>query len=400
MRQVDPDFSGQQLLNELPAPPPALLAHSAQLSTQIQARLDRNGTLSFAEYMQMALYEPGLGYYSAGLEKFGEGGDFTTAPQISPLFAQCVARQCASVLAELDAGSLLEFGAGSGVFAKDLLDALARLDALPSTYYILEVSAELRDRQRAYLRQQLPDLFSRIRWLDKLPQQFVGVMLANEVLDAMPVHRFQYRHGQLQELRVAATGERFGYQEESVSCELAQPLAQVVEHYAQHWPGLYQSELNLQLAPWFKALSESLTRGLLLIFDYGYTGAEYYHAQRNEGSLLCHYRHRVHSNPFILVGLQDITASVDFSAVAQAAYAAGFELRGYTTQAHFLIGSGIDQVLQESWADDAQYLARASEAKTLVLPGEMGERFKVFAASKGIDTTLQGFSLRNLLDRL
>ncbi|MFD2113791.1 class I SAM-dependent methyltransferase [Thiorhodococcus fuscus] len=371
---------------------------NARLQDRIRAAIAESaGLLPFDRFMELALYAPGLGYYVAGAEKFGPDGDFTTAPELSPLFGRCIANQCAEVLERIPEAEILEFGAGSGALAIQILGRLAESDALPKRYRILEPSPELRRRQRDRIQQRLPHLIDRCEWLDGLPERMQGIVIANEVLDAMPVHRF--RLDDAGEPLEVCVGEREGaftdVDAPIRSPGLAERIATLqAEGFAQT-PG-YASEINLRLAPWLSALSDVLERGLALLIDYGYSRSAYYQSDRSMGTLMCHYRHQAHEDPYRHIGLQDITAHVDFTAVAEAGLGAGFELAGFTTQAHFLIGCGIDQLLSES--PDA--LEQTLAAKQLLLPTEMGERFKVMGLDKGMSESWRGFSVRDLSDRL
>jgi SAM-dependent MidA family methyltransferase len=338
-----------------------------------------------------------LGYYVAGSRKFGAEGDFVTAPEISPLFGRALARQSAQVLAETG-GDILEFGAGTGTMAADILLQLAADERLPAHYFILELSPELRARQHDTLSVRAPDLLERVQWLDGLPARFSGVVLGNEVLDAMPVQRFRLAGEGVEEAFVVVAGDGFDWQWRPAA---SPGLVEAVTAIRQAVPGLadgYVSEINLRLSPWLSALAGVLQRGAVLLVDYGYSGTEYYHPERHGGTLICHFRHRAHDNPLILAGLQDITANVDFSAVARAGEAAGLSLAGYSTQAHFLIGCGLDELLAE--ADPADHLGLVQGVKQLTLPSAMGERFKVIGFTRGLDLPLRGFAMRNLGDRL
>ena len=363
---------------------------------------DVGGMLPFDQYMEAALYAPGLGYYVNGRRKFGEQGDFTTAPEISPLFSQCLAGQVGECLQDLDEPVVLEVGAGSGRMAADLLSELARAERLPAEYLILELSPSLQQLQRQTIAADCPQLLSRVRWLTRLPGKgFSGVVVANELLDAMPVHRFRREADQWQELFVTEN-------EDGLTGQWLAPrstgLVAAVEASVPAWPELpggYSSEINLRLQPWLAALRGSMIRGYLLLIDYGYSAREYYHPERSQGTLICHYRHRVHADPYLLPGLQDITANVDFTAVALAGRAAGFELAGYTTQAHFLIDNGLDRRLAVSDPGDVRrHMVLMQGAKRLMLPAEMGERFKVMALALDMPLTLAGFTSRDLRDRL
>lgn len=388
----------------LPPPTPEALALSLQLSDLIRARITAAGSaLSFAHYMELALYAPGLGYYSAGSQKFGTSGDFITAPETSPLFARCLARQCQQVLTALGGGAILEFGAGSGVLAVELLLELERLDSLPTEYFILELSAELRARQQALLAQRAAHLLDRIRWLESLPAAGLrGVVLANEVLDAMPVQLFVRNAAAINERCVVWEEQGFTWRDVPAGAPLALAVAGLQAALPEPLPDGYCSELNPALPGWVTSLAATLECGMALLIDYGYPRREYYLPERRAGTLMCHYRHRVHADPLILPGLQDITAHVDFSAVATASVAAGLTIAGYTTQAHFLLGSGLPELAAASNPQDlAAHLAVTDQIKTLTLPGEMGERFKVLALARGLeDLPLRGFALRDLRERL
>jgi SAM-dependent MidA family methyltransferase len=322
---------------------------SARLAERIRAEIAAaGGLLPFDRFMDLALYAPGLGYYVAGAVKLGRDGDFVTAPEISPLFGRCLAAQCAEVLERLGGGDLLELGAGTGALAVEVLQALEHRDALPERYLILEPSPDLQERQQSLIRERIPHLEERCAWLTRLPRTLRGVVLANEVLDAMPVHRFSIRDdGGIDEVFVTERAAIFLEVTAPVrSPGLADAVAALqAEGFAQA-PG-YGSEINLRLPPWLKALGLSLDAGLVLLVDYGYPRAAYYQPDRTMGTLMCHLRHQAHDDPYTHIGLQDITAHVDFTAVAEAGVAAGFDLAGFTTQAHFLIGCGIDRILSD-----------------------------------------------------
>jgi len=349
------------------------------------------GKITFADFMSQALYAPGLGYYSAGLRKFGAGGDFVTAPEISPLFSQCLAIQCQQVLNQLDEQRvILEFGAGTGIMAAHILQCLQAWDCLPKNYYILEVSADLQQRQYDTIKAHVPDYIDKVEWLSKMPEQPIsGVVLANEVLDAMPVHRFRLDAQDVSEFYVSYEDNAFQWQ--CVPTESERLITQVERLRPQLDTG-YISEINLSIKPWITSLASSIEQGLVLLIDYGFPEHEYYHLQRNEGTLMCHYQHRSHDNPLILAGLQDITAHVDFSDVAHTAEDVGLHVAGYTNQANFLFSCGITDLLnQYDPSDTASYLKVAQQSKVLLLPSEMGELFKVIGLTKKIDMNLCGF---------
>ncbi|MEJ2620158.1 MAG: SAM-dependent methyltransferase [Candidatus Thiodiazotropha sp.] len=386
----------------LPMPDAKAQAVSERLMRQIVRAIEHSGgAIAFDTFMDMALYAPGLGYYVAGSRKFGEHGDFITAPEVSPLFAQCLARQLAPILSDLPSADLLEFGAGSGILAADLLEALASLDQLPDRYQILEVSPELKSRQKATLEAKVPELLERVVWLQHMPEQFSGCVLANELLDALPVSRFRIEDGVIQECFVIQDGDQlkacFG---EPTTTGLKAAVEQLQAQYGP-FKSVYESEINLRQAAWIKSLAQSINQGVVLLIDYGYSSAEYYHSQRDQGTLMCHYRHRAHSDPFRWVGIQDITCQVDFTAAAKVAIESGFRLGGYTTQAHFLLANGLDTLLADSDPEDVtKHMSLMQGVKRLTLPSEMGERFKVLGLLKGLQINLQGFTMRDMCERL
>ncbi len=373
-------------------------AHSERLVHRIRDVIDASqGWISFERFMEMALFEPGLGYYSAGSTKLGAAGDFVTAPEISPLFSRCLAAQCAEVLEQIPGGDVLELGAGSGVMAADVLAALERLGRLPQRYLILEVSADLRERQRETLATRVPHLLPRVHWLDQWPAGLRGVIVANEVLDAFPVHRFRIRGGQVNSVGVTWQLGQLDWSEVHAEPALELAVRAIERATGEPFPDGYLSEINLRLVPWINALSAALEEGVALFIDYGLPQREYYRHERREGTLLCHYRHRFHDQPLINVGVQDIGAWVDFTAVASAASEAGMGVAGFTTQAHFLIGCGIETYManiSEQAVVERVQLAR--QVMVLTLPGEMGERFKVIGLTKNYEKPLRGFGSRDL----
>ena len=383
---------------DLPALTPDEAGHSAHLEERVRDEIARSGGwISFARYMQMALYEPGLGYYSAGARKFGAAGDFVTAPEVAPVFSRCLAVQCEEVLRGLGGGDVLELGAGSGVMAAGLLAELARRDSLPGRYRILDVSADLRERQHATLAVAVPHLLDRVEWLDRLPEDFTGIVVANEVLDALPVERFVVRGDGLSALGVTSRSERLEWSEARAPDALAAAVRAVRHDANVDWPEGYTSEINPGLADWLAALAAAVRRGVLLFVDYGLPRRELYSPERRDGTLLCHFRHRFHDDPFTRLGLQDITAWVDFTAVAAAGQAAGLDLAGYATQAHFLIGCGLGAFVADvSGLDVVSRVNLSRQAMLLTLPGEMGERFKAIALATGYDSPLRGFAVRDL----
>jgi SAM-dependent MidA family methyltransferase len=366
----------------------------ARLAEQIGAA---GGWLSFERFMDAALYAPGLGYYSAGARKLGAGGDFTTAPEVSRLFGACVARQCAEILGALGGGCILEIGAGSGRLAGDMLLRLETLGKLPDSYRILEISADLRERQLRHFERYLPHLLERVRWLDRPPEQpFDGVVVANEVLDALPVARFRWHRGGVEELGVTIEQDRFAWEARPASAAMAETCRRLSQAGGA-WDDGYLSEYCPRLTAWAHGVTQSLRTGAALWFDYGLPRPQYYLPERHEGTLLCHFQHRAHNDPFLYPGLQDITAWVDFTLLAEASRAAGFALSGFTTQSYFLAGLGIDGEMQAmAGSDDNQFARLANEARQLMLPGEMGERFKAMAWLRGLELPMSGFALQDL----
>lgn len=376
--------------------------HSEAVAALIRTELAAcGGWLSFERFMELALYAPGLGYYSAGSWKLGSGGDFVTAPEVSELFGRCVAEQCAEVLRATGGGEILELGAGTGSLTAVLLRALDAEGVLPERYAILEVSADLAARQRACLAALPPHLRERIVWLERLPPApLSGVILANEVADALPVRRFRLRGGTVYELGVAlAPGGTLLDAERPPDAALAEACAAMFGAPARSLPDGYTSEVNLRVVPWIASLGDCLERGAVLLIDYGLPRAHYYHAQRSAGTLRCHYRQRAHDEPLINLGVQDITAWVDFTRVAEAASLAGLEVSGFATQAGFLLALGLERAVAA--APDAASRARlAGEARRLVMPEEMGEAFKVIALTRACQAPLTGFSLQDLRRQL
>jgi SAM-dependent MidA family methyltransferase len=378
----------------LPTPDELSATHSARVVDHLRAKIaataDRR--ISFAEFMHEALYAPGLGYYSAGSTKFGADGDFTTAPAVSSVFAKVLARQTAELLRSIGAHEILEIGAGSGKLAADMLIALENLDALPATYNILEVSPDLQDRQQKRLREDVPQLFDRIKWLPDLPQNFDGVIVANEVLDALPVTRFVRRETGVFEYWVTLENEEFGWAEVPATEQLASAVAAIEIDLGEQLADGYTSEVSLAAPHWIADLAKSLRQGAILFFDYGVSRREYYAADRSDGWLRCHFRHHAHNNPLLYPGIQDLTAWVDFSLVADAAVRNELQIIGYQTQSHFLMGGGLEIEMQGfEELPLAKQLELSGQIKTLTLPGEMGENFKCIALGRGEFDTPSAF---------
>ena len=394
---------------QLPAPDAEAQAHSEKLIALIDEEIAAaGGRISFACYMELALFAPGLGYYSAGSSKFGEQGDFVTAPEISPLFSRALARQVADVLTTIGesarAGEVLEVGGGTGVMAAEILAELERLEVLPARYAILELSADLQARQRHTIAERVPHLLDRVQWLTVMPEAgFRGVVVANELLDALPVHCFSVGEEGVQERCVSFENGRFQWVdgEAGQSDTLYKQLPEATLAQLKALPDGYQSEVNLTANGWVDAIAGMMEAGVVLLIDYGFPRHEYYHPQRNRGTLMCHYRHRAHDDPFVYPGLQDITAHVDFTAIAEAAVSAGLDVRGYNTQGFFLLGCGITELAQSHEAlDEKQQVLQAQQIRTLTLPTEMGERFKVIALSRQYEHPLRGFSMQDLRHQL
>ena len=376
----------------MPTPDDSALAHSAGVAHLVRARLaDNGGWISFADYMDLVLYAPGLGYYSAGAQKFGPAGDFVTAPGLGSLFARCLARVTGQTLDQLGGGVVLEVGGGTGALAADLLWSLRT--SPPRQYLLLEVSADLRERQRARIAAQVPELLDRVQWLDRLPETpLTGVLIANEVLDALPTERFTMRDGKPRQLGVHLQAGEFAWSSVTAPAALEAAVRAIEQDIGGRLPDGYSSEVSLRQPAWIASLAASLDQGLALFTDYGYSRREYYHPQRTEGTLSCHYRHHWHADPFLLPGLQDITAWVDFSAAARAAVAAGLAVAAYATQTHFLLATGILQEMEPETSrarNQGEMLAMAAELRQLLMPGEMGERFKLLALSRDFEPAFE-----------
>jgi SAM-dependent MidA family methyltransferase len=388
-------------LSMFPSLSPEMTEHSARVVEVVRSRIEAGGGwLAFDDYLRIVQYAPGLGYYSAGAQKFGPAGDFVTAPELSGLFGHCIARQCEQVLRH-SAGGVLELGAGSGALAANVLTRLQAVQCLPERYQILEVSADLRARQQQRLSALPTVLRERITWLDTLPDPPVsGVILANEVLDALPFKRFAISADGVLERGIGlSSAAQLIEAERAADSSLSREVARVAAGVPDAWPMGFASELCPMMDPWIHALSAALANGAILLVDYGSSRREYYHPQRVQGTLRCHFRHRAHEDVLLYPGLQDITAWVDFTRVAEAASDAGLDVAGYATQAAFLLACGIERELAIVTAP-LEHARLASQARTLLLPGEMGETFKVMALTRGLDAPLLGFSYQDLRDRL
>ena len=386
----------------LPVPGEAAISHSKRLAAVIRDEIENaGGAIGFDRYMDLALYAPGLGYYAAGSSKFGEAGDFVTAPEISPWFSRCVARQVAEVLEGLDGGDVIEVGAGRATLAGELMRSLLESGVAPARYLILETSADLRARQRIFLEKNFPDCLSYFQWIDTFPcAGLCGVLLANEVLDAFPASRFQILNDTVTELCVGWDAGNFTWTTRTPGVHLERAIGNVLASLPEALPSGYKSELSLVRCGWIGEMLNRMNTGVALLFDYGYQQREYYHPQRINGTLSCHYRHRMHDNPLILTGLQDISTHVDFSAVAHSAREAGAEVLGYTTQANFLFSTGLIEQVGTMFPGTREHAELTGQIKRLTLPGEMGELVKVLALARGVDQPLIGFRERDLSGQL
>lgn len=381
---------------DLPVPGSADLARSNALTQLIRQAINlNNGFLPFDRYMELALYHPEWGYYNSAAFTLGKEGDFTTAPELSPLFAKTIARYINGIFHQLPQSSLLELGAGTGRFAGDILTALQTLQCLPETYLIYEPSAGLRVKQQQFLAAHYPDQYQRIRWIDTLPGDFQGVIFANEVLDALPVSCFRVDEKGISERGVTWEHNTFCWAYRPASAALAGQAAARQQHCA--LPAGYESELNLSMPQLLKSVAACLSKGVILFADYGYGQSEYYHPARSKGTLTCFYKHRHHDNPLILPGLQDITAHVDFTHLAETGIENDLSLTGYTTQAGFLLENGLTEIIaaDENTLSQAAAFKLHQAVKTLTMPMEMGERIKIMAFSRQFDHPLPGFYLQD-----
>ncbi len=353
-----------------------------QFKNYFLQQLQQRTHMPFVEFMHHALYAPYVGYYSAKYSSLGKEGDFMTAPEITPLFGYTLANQCADLWSELTHPTLFEFGAGSGKLCVDLLTRLNELGTLPEAYVILDVSAALKEKQYAYINTHIPKLASRVHWLSQWPHEhFEGIVIANEVLDAMPVHRFLKTEDGLFESMVSLKDDQF--EEQFKPCQNTL-LHKHVDMVLKHTTTPYLSEANLILDNWMQQCKNMLTKGAMFIIDYGFPEHEYYHPDRNQGTLMCHTQHRAHPNPFAHPSFDDITAHVDFTHVATCAHEAGFHVAGYTNQASFLLANHLLDFL---------HINKQQAIQQLTHPSEMGELFKVIGLTKDISTPLQGFQL-------
>jgi SAM-dependent MidA family methyltransferase len=371
---------------------PEMLAHNEAVLSYLREELQKaGGVISFARYMELALYAPGLGYYSSGSHKLGKRGDFVTAPEISPLFAKCLARQFIEILKNLPEGNILELGAGAGTFAKDVLLELEQAKRLPAHYFILETSADLRERQKHLLEACCPHLLSRVLWLDRLPENFKGIIFANEVLDALPFHCFRIENNTIKERCVTLQeGQLDWIITDPLTPELKKSVEPLMAEFS--FPEEYESEINLLMPHWIKTLADILQEGVIVLFDYGFGRREYYHPERTTGTLRCYFQHRCHADPFLYAGLQDITANVEFTTLVESAFKAGLDLAGYTTQSSFLLDCSVTDFATAPPFSMQQYQQNQA-LKLLMLPSEMGSMIKAVAFTKNWDQRVRGFAL-------
>lgn len=386
---------------KLPVPNDIAQQHSEQLLAVIkQAIVTAGGKISFADYMNLCLYSPGLGYYSAGSQKIGHGGDFTTAPEISPLFSRTLAHHVKDVMQQLDHADILEFGAGSGKMAVDILLELHNINSLPDRYFIIEASADLRLKQQKSIEKHIPELSAKICWLEAMPDNFSGVIVANEVCDAMPVHLLEFTADNIQEryIELDLDGNLQWCDGKLSQKELhakAKKIHSLIESQA------YITEVNLHAEAWINSIADTFKQGAIFIIDYGYPETSYYHPERSNGTLMCYYQHHGHDDPFVFPGLQDITAHVDFTSLAQTAHDKGLEVSGFQNQADFLIAGGITELasLNET-ENELALMQQTAEIKRLTLPSEMGENFKVLTLTYKLDNLLPRIQLRDQRYRL
>jgi SAM-dependent MidA family methyltransferase len=392
------------LKTDWPVPDADEEAHSSALVALIRNEIAAEGPMPFSRYMELCLYAPGLGYYSAGKTKFGPAGDFVTAPELGDLFARVVAGTLAPTLAELGSDAdFVELGGGSGRFAATALREFSKRNALPRRYRLLEPSADLRERQREHIAASLTDdLAGRVEWIDRPPQEgWNGILFANEVIDALPTTRFAMHGGEVHEECIVVREGRLAREDRPADALVGAAVRHVERYLGAAIADGYRSEILPQLPYWLAAVIGALDRGVVLLVDYGYPRSEYYLPERSDGTLVCHFRHRAHADPLRWPGLEDITAFVDFTAVAEAGVSAGFGLVGYAPQGQFLLSSGLPALLEEAASlDEAARMRIVGEAKRLTLPGEMGERFQAIAFARGVDEVPAGLGAFDLSRRL
>ncbi len=398
MRTQNPQFV-------LPVPGEDDLRRVEPLLEFIQTEMSNaGGRLNFERFMEIALYTDALGYYTGNNAIFGEQGDFTTAPELTPLFSRCVARQVQQVIESWDGqADVLEFGAGAGTMVCDVLMELEKLDALPRCYYIVEISPTLQARQRTRIATYAPHLLEKVTWLKDAPDKFTGIIIGNEILDAIPTRRVRLNpDGQHQELFVTIKDNRFVWEAGEISDpELATHCQAIFARHRDSFTTPYETEINLQSFHWLQSLADKLEQGVILLIDYGFADAEFYRPERHEGTLMCHYKHMAHGDALIHVGLQDITSHVNFTRIAETGFERGLDVLGYITQTYFLVNCGLENLLAEiDLSDTKQFLKETQPVKQLILPDEMGELFKAIAFGKRFDEPLLGFAMNNQRERL
>lgn len=380
-------------------------AHSARLAVLLRDKIKSKGYMPFSEYFAECLYHPELGYYTGTLPKFGRTGDFVTAPMISPYFSYCLANQIAEILALCESPAIMEVGAGTGVMASDILTQLKVINALPEYYYIVEISPSLRERQRAHIAEHHPDYIDRVIWLNEPPKEaWQGCIIGNEIVDALPVERFTIQNGEAYYADVGydEATEQFITVANRQDEQLALFMAQLSEANIT-LPDGYLSEFCPLVKNWLAELTQTLAKGAVLMADYGYSRQQYYMPERATGTLIAHFKHRVHNSWELFQGLQDLTANVDFTLLAEAGLEAGLDFLGYTSQAYFLYGNGLESMLTEVKAqtdNDMDWYKIAQAIQILVLPAEMGERFKLLALGRNIELEPQGFALYDMSQQL
>lgn len=366
---------------------PEAQQHSDALKEIIKTQIySQAGSIPFSDYMQACLYTPGYGYYSAGSHKLGKYGDFTTAPEISHFFGYSIATHIHDVLVQLTKKQILEFGAGSGQLAADIMTYLKSQHQLPEYYFILEISADLRQRQRAYLQQHIPELMDRFIWLDSLPEKFEGVIVANEVCDAMPVNLIKFKNNQLFERHVGWNNNAFAWQDRPITKTDLKQQAERIQSVISTEP--YETEINLTAQQWLQTTAQSLKAGAIFIIDYGYSFTEFYREEREQGTLCCYFRHQINDDPFFLPGLQDITTHTEFSTLADIALEQDLDVAGFHEQSDFLIAGDITSIAAKCHSEmtSADWLQQSAALKQLLMPGQMGQQFKVLSLTKNINS--------------
>ena len=368
---------------DLPTPDDASLIHSSIVLEELAKKINTNeGWINFADFMQFILYEPGLGYYSSGTRKLGTGGDFTTAPEISNFFGACLADCMIKILHSCPEQMILEIGAGSGRLAFDILTRLDKQGFVPNQYYILELSADLKDRQQRLLAKLPNNLLEKVTWLDSLPENFItGIILGNEVLDAMPCRRFRIQDEEIYEIGISCTNQRLIEQDKLADKIIKDSVHKIEKELNRKFANGFISEIRPDYKHWFTTLSSSLVYGAIIFIDYGCSRGEYYSADRSTGTLVCHYQNTAHYDPLFLPGVQDLSAWVDFSLVADVGLKHGFKVESYTSHRDFLLSAGILKLVDQI-SDQNKRFKINQAVKQLLLPSQMGDTFKFMLLSK------------------